>query len=162
APAGSGSARRPTAGRASARRSRTPWRPPPRAGRRAVVFVVANYHSEFRLVNPFSEWYGHPVPAQRQPRDQARRARTHVDPQHVFAAAERIFADHGFENAKLQEISRLAGLSMGTIYAIFPSKADLHRAILEDRGLELLGLARDIAVRKGPARAALDALIEVY
>src|SRR5206468_12749864 len=139
----------------------------PRAGRRAVVgvdhqFVVANYHSEFRLVNPFPEWYGHPVPAQRQPRDEARRARTGVYRQHVFAAAERIFADHGFENAKLQEISRLAGLSMGTIYAIFPSKADLYRAILEDRGLELLGLAREVAGRQGPARAALDALIEVY
>src|SRR5689334_22427892 len=51
---------------------------------------------------------------------------------------------------------------MGTIYAIFPSKADLYRAILEERGLELLGLAREVAARKGPARATLDALIELY
>jgi AcrR family transcriptional regulator len=102
------------------------------------------------------------VPAQRKPRDEARRARTDVYREHVFAAAEKVFAQHGFENAKLQEISRLADLSMGTIYAIFPSKADLYRAILEDRGLELLGLAREIAAQRGPARATLDALIEVY
>ena len=102
------------------------------------------------------------MPAQRKPRDEARRARTGVYRQHIFAAAERVFAERGFENAKLQEISRLAGLSMGTIYAIFPSKADLYRAILEERAVELLALASDVAARKGPARATLDALIDVY
>src|SRR5213078_4600629 len=60
-------------------------------------------------------------------------------------------ADRGFD-AKVQEISQLAALSMGTIYAIFPSKQELHRAILEARGQELLG----------PPRDALRALIEVY
>jgi AcrR family transcriptional regulator len=97
-----------------------------------------------------------------RPRDEARRARTDVYRQHVFEAAERVFADRGFEAAKLQEISRLAGLSMGTIYAIFPSKTELHRAILEERGRELLGLARQVATPDRPARAALDALIELY
>src|SRR5438445_3688188 len=100
--------------------------------------------------------------ARRKPRDEARRARTDVYRQHIVEAAEQVFAERGFAPAKLQDISRLAGLSMGTIYAIFPSKADLHRAILEERGLELLSLAREAAARKGPARAALDALIEVY
>jgi AcrR family transcriptional regulator len=96
------------------------------------------------------------------PRDEARRARTDVYRQHVFEAAERVFAERGFEAAKLQEISRLAGLSMGTIYAIFPSKTDLFRAILEERGQELLGLARAVATRDRPPREALDGLIELY
>jgi len=98
----------------------------------------------------------------RRPRDEARRARNDVYRQHIFDAAERVFAERGFESARLQEISKLAGLSMGTIYAIFPSKTDLHRAILEERGQELLGLARDVAVRKAPPREALDGLIELY
>jgi AcrR family transcriptional regulator len=98
----------------------------------------------------------------RKPRDEARRARTDVYRQHIFEAAERVFAERGFENARLQEISKLAGLSMGTIYAIFPSKTDLHRAILEERAQELLGLARDVAARDASPRAALDALIELY
>ncbi|HJQ82969.1 MAG TPA: TetR/AcrR family transcriptional regulator [Candidatus Binatia bacterium] len=98
----------------------------------------------------------------RRPRDEARRARTDVYRQHIFEAAERVFAERGFESAKLQDISKLAGLSMGTIYAIFPSKGDLHRAILEERGIELLGLVRAVADRPGPPDEALDGLIELY
>jgi len=98
----------------------------------------------------------------RTPRDEARQARTGVYRQHILEAAERVFAERGFEAAKVQEISQLAGLSMGTIYAIFPSKQDLHRAILEVRGQELLGLARAVAARRLPPREALRALIELY
>ena len=98
----------------------------------------------------------------RTPRDEARQARTGVYRQHILEAAERVFADRGFDTAKVQEISQLAGLSMGTIYAIFPSKQELHRAILEARGHQLLGLAREVASRRLPPRDALRALIEVY
>jgi len=98
----------------------------------------------------------------RTPRDEARQARTGVYRQHILEAAERIFAEHGFESAKVQEVSQLAGLSMGTIYAIFPSKQELCGAILEARGQELLGLARGVAARRLPPREALGALIEVY
>ena len=93
----------------------------------------------------------------RTPRDEARQARTSVYRQHILEAAERVFADRGFDAAKVQEISQLAALSMGTIYAIFPSKHDLHRAILELRGEELLDLARTVAARRLPPREALRA-----
>ena len=98
----------------------------------------------------------------RKPREEARKARNHVYRQHIFEAAERVFAERGFEAAKLQEISAVAGLSMGTIYAIFPSKAELFRAILEERGQELLRLAREVVARAIPPREALHALGEVY
>ncbi len=100
--------------------------------------------------------------AARKPRDEARRARNDVYRQHILEAAERVFAERGYEAAKLQEISARAGLSMGTIYAIFPGKTDLHRALLDERGQELHRLARDVAERRLSPRAALDALIEVY
>jgi len=98
----------------------------------------------------------------RKPRDEARKARNDVYRQHILAAAERVFAERGFEPAKVQEISALAGLSMGTIYAIFPSKNEVFRAILAERGEELLGLAREVAARHAPPRETLDRLIEVY
>jgi AcrR family transcriptional regulator len=98
----------------------------------------------------------------RKPRDEARRARHDVYRQHIFEAAERVFADRGFEAARLQEISKVAGLSMGTIYAVFPGKNELHRAILEERGRELLELVREVAARDTSPRDALDALIELY
>src|SRR5581483_10166424 len=98
----------------------------------------------------------------RKPRDEARRARNDVYRQHILEAAERVFAERGFEAAKVQEISALAGLSMGTIYAIFPGKTELHRALLEERGRELHALVHDVAARRLPPREALDALIGLY
>jgi AcrR family transcriptional regulator len=96
------------------------------------------------------------------PREEARKARSHVYRQHVLKAAEQVFAERGFEAARLQEISARAGLSMGTIYAIFPSKADLHRALLEERGRELRDLVAEVARRPLPPRDALQALIALY
>src|SRR5262245_3038199 len=51
---------------------------------------------------------------------------------------------------------------MGTIYGLFPGKTELYRAILEERGQELLGLVRAVAGRGGSPRAALEALLETY
>ncbi len=95
-------------------------------------------------------------------KDQMRRARNDVYRQHILEAAEQIFAERGFENTKLQDISAMAGVSMGTIYSIFASKEDLFRAILDERGQELLALARAGATRDGSPRAALGELIESY
>jgi AcrR family transcriptional regulator len=98
----------------------------------------------------------------RRPREEARQVRLDVYRQHILAAAEQVFAESGFESAKLQEISRRVALSMGTIYALFPSKAELLQAILDKRGGDILALARAVAARNGPARETLRALIDDY
>jgi AcrR family transcriptional regulator len=100
--------------------------------------------------------------ARTTPREEARKARSHVYRQHVLKAAEEVFAERGFEAARLQEISARAGLSMGTIYAIFPSKADLYRALLEERGRELRDFVAEVARRPLEPRDALGALIALY
>jgi AcrR family transcriptional regulator len=102
------------------------------------------------------------APAKEKLRDQARRARTDVYRQHILDAAERVFAERGFEAAKLQEISHGAGVSMGTIYAIFPSKEELFRVLLEERGKEISELAREVLADGRPPRDALDALVRAY
>ena len=98
----------------------------------------------------------------RRPREEARKARNEVYREHIVEAAERVFADRGFEAAKVQEISQLAGLSLGTIYAIFPGKIELYAAVLEARAQELLALARTIAVRRDAPLETLHALATVY
>jgi len=95
-------------------------------------------------------------------RDEARQARDGVYRQHILEAAERVFAERGYETAKVLDISADCALSMGTIYAIFPGKAELYAALLEERGQELLALARDVAARDLAPRDALFALIAVY
>jgi AcrR family transcriptional regulator len=102
------------------------------------------------------------VPVRRKPKHEARKARTDVYRQHILAAAEQVFAAHAFEATKVQDIAALVGLSMGTIYAVFPSKDDLFRAILEARGRELLQLARAVVDRQAPPRETLHALSAAY
>jgi AcrR family transcriptional regulator len=99
---------------------------------------------------------------QKKAKDAARKARNDVYRQHILDAAEEVFAEKGFESAKLQDIGTRAGLSMGTIYAIFPGKTELFTAILEGRGHELAELVRAVAEADLPPREALDRLIDVY
>jgi AcrR family transcriptional regulator len=100
--------------------------------------------------------------ANRELQDKARQARNDLYREHILDAAEAIFAERGFESAKLQEISARAGVSMGTIYAIFPGKEDLFRGILDRRGQQMLQVARDGAHGDPDPRVALDRLIEAY
>lgn len=51
----------------------------------------------------------------------------------VLEAAERVFAENGFEATKMQEIAAAAGLSLGTVYGVFPGKWELYRAVHEVR-----------------------------
>lgn len=100
--------------------------------------------------------------ANRKLQDKARQVRNELYREHIVDAAEAVFAERGFDSAKLQDISRLAGVSMGTIYAIFPGKEDLFRAILDERGRQLLEVARDGAQSHADPRVALERLVEAY
>ncbi len=100
--------------------------------------------------------------ARRTTRDAVRQARNEVYRRHILEAAERVFAESGFEAAKLQQISRLAGLSMGTIYGVFPGKTELLEALLEERGREILALATAAVEQARDPLAALDGLIRAY
>lgn len=95
-------------------------------------------------------------------KEAARRARNEVYRGHILDAAESVFAEHGFEATKVQEIAERAGLSMGTIYSIFPGKQDLYDAILSERGAELHDALQRIHERRPAPADALDELIGVY
>jgi TetR/AcrR family transcriptional regulator, fatty acid metabolism regulator protein len=51
----------------------------------------------------------------------------------ILDAAERIFAQSGFFNARVSEIARSAGVADGTIYLYFKSKDDLLISLFESR-----------------------------
>jgi AcrR family transcriptional regulator len=63
----------------------------------------------------------------------------------VCDAAERVFAAHGLFRARMSQIAHESGVSIGTIYRVFPGrKNEIYRAIQENRGTELLGRTRAI------------------
>ena len=56
----------------------------------------------------------------------------------VLEAAQGVFAEHGYDDAKMEEISREAGLALGTLYSVFSGKAEIFRAVHESADRELL------------------------
>jgi AcrR family transcriptional regulator len=72
------------------------------------------------------------------PKDGAKRAKANMYRRLILEAAEGIFASAGFEDAKIQDIAQSAGLSLGTLYTVFPGKAEIYDAIQEQRGREIL------------------------
>lgn len=58
--------------------------------------------------------------------------------QRVLDAAAAVFAEQGFEGARMAHIARTAGLSVGAIYNHYPSKAELLAAVVERHSAEEL------------------------
>jgi AcrR family transcriptional regulator len=58
--------------------------------------------------------------------------------EHIMDVAERIFAEQGFLNTKMQDIASAAGISLGRLYLSYPGKAELHRGLLIVRDRQML------------------------
>lgn len=69
---------------------------------------------------PFPEPFPGPVP--RVPRDEVRRR--------LLAAAAQSFAEHGYEDSRLEDIAHTAGFTKGAVYSNFSGKAELFGAVL--------------------------------
>jgi AcrR family transcriptional regulator len=66
------------------------------------------------------------------------KARREAYRQVILDAAERVFADYGFEAARIQAIADEAGVSVGTVYSVFGSKSELFSSVLTCRLPEML------------------------
>jgi len=69
----------------------------------------------------------------------------------LVAAAARVFARHGFQDASLRAIAAAAGLTTGAVYSNFDGKADLFLAVLEEKIDPQLAVIYE-AARKAPRR----------
>ena len=75
----------------------------------------------------------------------------------VLEAAEPIFAQHGYDEARIGEISAASGLSLQTLYSAFPGKASIFEAIQERRDEALHARVMDAAQDvKRPLEALLS------
>lgn len=75
----------------------------------------------------------------------------------ILEAAERELAEHGYEAVRIQEIAARAGISVGTLYGVFPGKWEIYVAVHAHHVQALIGLGAEMA--KG-AKSALVALRE--
>src|SRR5258707_3367636 len=79
----------------------------------------------------------------------------------ILAAAERIFARHGFFAARVSEIAKEAGVADGTIYLYFKSKDDLLISLFENRMRQVNDVLRRAIADRAPAEQ-LRAFIRAY
>ncbi|WP_033295093.1 TetR/AcrR family transcriptional regulator [Amycolatopsis jejuensis] len=57
----------------------------------------------------------------------------------LLTAAQRVFAEHGYHAAAMDEIAEEAGVSKPVLYQHFPGKLDLYIALLESHVDDLVG-----------------------
>src|ERR1700761_3165494 len=73
----------------------------------------------------------------------------------ILAAAEKVFAEHGFEGATMAQLAAAAGLPKANLHYYFGTKEGLYRAVLE--GILALWL-EDATAWIVPERHPLDGL----
>jgi AcrR family transcriptional regulator len=82
----------------------------------------------------------------------------------ILEAAERVFAERGYDGASIAHIARAAGTAKSVIYDHFASKAELHKAAVEARGKELQAHVAAAVAEKADERAneRLRAGVDAY
>jgi len=76
----------------------------------------------------------------------------------ILEAAEKIFSEYGFHEAKIYKIAELAGVSVGTIYRFFKSKEELYSEVIKKKLQELQKRVERNTRNRNP-EAALKAYI---
>lgn len=79
--------------------------------------------------------------------------------EHIMEVSERIFADQGFANTKMQDIAREAGVSLGTLYQSYPGKQDLYRAVIIARDREMFDVATARAQKALPGMQSIEPVL---
>src|SRR6185436_592878 len=77
--------------------------------------------------------FGSPDAAKNEPRKRPKQARSQQTVDALLEATARVLGARGFEGATTNEIARVAGVSVGSLYQYFPSKEALVAALLEQR-----------------------------
>ncbi|MGO9083033.1 MAG: TetR/AcrR family transcriptional regulator [Streptosporangiaceae bacterium] len=92
----------------------------------------------------------------RQGEPRAMRADAQRNRQRLLAAASAAFAEHGADDACLEEIARRAGVGIGTLYRHFPNRQALLEAVYRDQ-VEALSARADELLTAAEPGAALTA-----
>ncbi len=88
-----------------------------------------------------------------------RAAKDAIYRKHIMEAAERVFAEQGYANTKMQSVASAVGISLATLYQAFPGKEQLHKAIRVVRDTEMLGAVLQRAQQVPPPGRMVEWLL---
>ena len=80
----------------------------------------------------------------------------------ILEGALRVFAERGYADASMAAIASAAGITPAVIYDHFASKADLHRALVEQEGRALADYVREHVDPEQGAERKLRTGIDAY
>jgi TetR/AcrR family transcriptional regulator, cholesterol catabolism regulator len=80
----------------------------------------------------------------------------------ILQVAKQLFAEHGFEAATMQKIAQTTGLSTGSVFVHFPSKADVLATLMHEDIGALDRLIAKRVPRRGRVRARLLKVFAVF
>lgn len=78
-----------------------------------------------------------------------------VKREQIIDGAKRVFMAGGFDAASMNDITREAGVSKGTIYVYFDSKDDLFIAMIERERARIVATVKSVLHVNGPVEQAL-------
>lgn len=79
----------------------------------------------------------------------------------IIAAARQVFARHGLEGARTQQIARAAGVSEALVFRHFPSKIHIYRAVLREVIADQNATFRATSSTEASTKGLLTMLAEV-
>lgn len=88
-------------------------------------------------------------------REAAREAKTGLYQRLILEAAEQVFAAKGYDDAKIGEIAETSGVSLQTLYSVFPGKAAIYNAVHEVGDQALHQRAIDCSAAQAEPLAAM-------
>jgi AcrR family transcriptional regulator len=80
----------------------------------------------------------------------------------IERAAEQLFAERGYAGTRIEDIVHCAGVTKPVLYRHFPSKAALHRALLEHHRDALAAAALDEYLGAGSLDERLPAMLDAW
>lgn len=80
----------------------------------------------------------------------------------IIEGAARVFADIGYGNASLTDITKRAGVTKGALYFHFTSKRDLALAVIEEQHAVVLAAGAEILASGIPALETLMELCRMF
>lgn len=86
----------------------------------------------------------------------------HPKRQAILKLARAAFIRDGFAAAKVEPIAREAGISTATLYALFPGKAELFEAVIDDAQTDFERQMQTVRLIDGSASAQLTAFASAY
>lgn len=79
--------------------------------------------------------------------------------EHILEAAARVFAEHGFEATRMEDVAEEAQVAKGLLYKHFPSKDALFEFLVDRHGQAFVTALRD-ALADAPTAATPQAFLE--